>query len=118
MLWGAYAQKKGKSLDTKKHLVLKSVHPSPLSAHRGFFDAGHFRKANEYLGKHGKTPIDWSYLPAEEADPLTSEFYATNSLNPLSSKIPQQELKDYPPNLPIISDAPVPENLSNTNPSL
>ncbi|PIA13297.1 uracil-DNA glycosylase [Coemansia reversa NRRL 1564] len=86
MLWGAYAQKKGKSLDTKKHLVLKSVHPSPLSAHRGFFEAGHFRKANKYLEEHGKLPIDWSYLPAEEADPLTSEF--TNTLDPLTSKIP------------------------------
>ncbi|KAJ2081161.1 uracil DNA glycosylase [Coemansia sp. RSA 988] len=80
MLWGAYAQKKGKSVDKNKHLVLKSVHPSPLSAHRGFFDAGHFRKANVYLEEHGEQPIDWSFLPAEEADPLTSEHQATKAL--------------------------------------
>ncbi|KAJ2859270.1 uracil DNA glycosylase [Coemansia aciculifera] len=63
MLWGAYAQKKGSHVDGRKHLVLKSVHPSPLSASRGFFDAGHFRKANEYLVKQGLEPIDWSHLP-------------------------------------------------------
>ncbi|KAJ2076867.1 hypothetical protein GGI16_008265 [Coemansia sp. S142-1] len=63
MLWGAYAQKKGSHVDRRKHLVLKSVHPSPLSASRGFFDAGHFRKANEYLVKQGLEPIDWSHLP-------------------------------------------------------
>ncbi|KAJ2740708.1 uracil DNA glycosylase [Coemansia sp. BCRC 34301] len=64
MLWGSYAQKKGSHVDSKKHLVLKSVHPSPLSASRGFFDAGHFRKANEYLVKQGLEPIDWTNLPA------------------------------------------------------
>ncbi|KAJ2730773.1 uracil DNA glycosylase [Coemansia sp. BCRC 34962] len=63
MLWGSYAQKKGARVDGRKHLVLKTVHPSPLSASRGFFDAGHFRKANEYLAKHGLKPINWSYLP-------------------------------------------------------
>ncbi|KAJ2506700.1 uracil DNA glycosylase [Coemansia sp. RSA 2052] len=63
MLWGSYAQKKGAHVDGKKHLVLKSVHPSPLSASRGFFDAGHFRKANEYLAAQGLEPIDWTHLP-------------------------------------------------------
>ncbi|KAJ2233143.1 uracil DNA glycosylase [Coemansia sp. RSA 1722] len=66
MLWGSYAQKKGSSVDAKKHLVLKSVHPSPLSASRGFFDAGHFKKANEYLRSTGQTEIDWAHLPSNE----------------------------------------------------
>ncbi|KAJ1643560.1 uracil DNA glycosylase [Coemansia erecta] len=66
MLWGAYAQKKGQTVDSKKHLVLKAVHPSPLSASRGFFDAGHFKKANEYLRSNGKPEIDWSCLPDKE----------------------------------------------------
>lgn len=60
MLWGAYAQKKGCFIDQNKHLVLQSVHPSPLSAHRGFIGCGHFSKANEYLRKTGQTPINWS----------------------------------------------------------
>lgn len=60
MLWGSYAQKKGAFIDQKRHLVLKSVHPSPLSAHRGFLGCGHFKKANEYLEAHGRTPIDWT----------------------------------------------------------
>jgi uracil-DNA glycosylase len=59
MLWGAYAQKKGQFIDQKKHLVLKAVHPSPLSAHRGFLGCGHFSKANAYLESIGSTPIDW-----------------------------------------------------------
>ncbi len=59
MLWGAYAQKKGASIDTTKHLVLKAPHPSPLSAHRGFFGCGHFSKANDYLKANGHQPIDW-----------------------------------------------------------
>lgn len=63
MLWGAYAQKKGAQVDKSKHCVLKSVHPSPLSASRGFFDCGHFRKANKYLTEHNKQPIDWNHLP-------------------------------------------------------
>lgn len=59
LLWGSFAQRKGANIDTKKHLVLKSVHPSPLSAHRGFFGTQHFSKTNEYLIQHNKTPIDW-----------------------------------------------------------
>ena len=63
MLWGAYAQKKGKLLDTNKHCVLASAHPSPLSAHRGFVGNDHFVKANAYLQKTEQAEIDWS-VPA------------------------------------------------------
>ncbi len=59
LLWGNYAQAKASIIDTKKHLVLKAVHPSPLSAHRGFIGCGHFSKTNEYLLSLGKEPIDW-----------------------------------------------------------
>ena len=59
ILWGAYAQKKGAFIDRNKHLVLSSPHPSPLSAHHGFFGNRHFSRANEYLVAHGATPIDW-----------------------------------------------------------
>lgn len=59
MLWGNYAQQKGAVVDGQKHLVLKSVHPSPLSAYRGFFGCGHFSTANEYLLKNGISPINW-----------------------------------------------------------
>ncbi|HRQ61989.1 MAG TPA: uracil-DNA glycosylase [Alphaproteobacteria bacterium] len=62
LLWGSYAQKKGAIIDRTKHLVLESVHPSPLSAHRGFFGCGHFKKANQYLESHGKTPVDWQKI--------------------------------------------------------
>jgi uracil-DNA glycosylase len=63
LLWGSYAQAKGKLIDTRRHRVLKAPHPSPLSAHRGFNGCGHFSRANEYLREHGQTPIDWR-LPA------------------------------------------------------
>ncbi|MBR4806341.1 MAG: uracil-DNA glycosylase [Alphaproteobacteria bacterium] len=59
MLWGSYAQHKAEFVDANKNLILKSVHPSPLSAYRGFFGCRHFSKANEYLVAIGKTPIDW-----------------------------------------------------------
>ncbi len=59
MLWGSYAQKKGEIIDTTRHCVLKSVHPSPLSASRGFFGNKHFSKANAYLRSKGKREIDW-----------------------------------------------------------
>lgn len=58
-LWGAYAQRKGESIDRTRHLVLESVHPSPLSAARGFFGNKHFSRCNEYLAAHGITPVDW-----------------------------------------------------------
>ena len=59
ILWGAYAQKKGAFIDRNKHLVLTSVHPSPLSAYNGFFGNKHFSRTNEYLVQMGKEPIDW-----------------------------------------------------------
>ncbi len=59
ILWGAYAQRKGENIDANRHLVLKSPHPSPLSAHRGFFGNKHFSKANAYLQANGLSPINW-----------------------------------------------------------
>ena len=59
VLWGSYAQRKGAFIDTRKHLVLKGPHPSPLSAHRGFFGCRHFSKINAYLQARGEAPIDW-----------------------------------------------------------
>ncbi len=59
MLWGSYAQKKASLVDVSKNLVLKTVHPSPLSAYRGFFGCKHFSQANDYLIKTGQSPIDW-----------------------------------------------------------
>ena len=59
LLWGSYAIKKGAFIDRTRHLVLTSPHPSPLSAHRGFFGNHHFSRTNEYLTAHGKTPIVW-----------------------------------------------------------
>ena len=60
MLWGNYAKAKGAHIDTHKHLALTAPHPSPFSAHSGFFGCGHFKKANEYLITHGLQPIDWA----------------------------------------------------------
>ncbi len=59
MLWGSYAQRKAEFVNPQNNLILKSVHPSPLSAHRGFFGNHHFSRANEYLVAHGMTPIEW-----------------------------------------------------------
>ena len=59
LLWGKPAREKAKMLNNPKHLVLETVHPSPLSAYRGFFGCGHFKKANEFLIENGETPIDW-----------------------------------------------------------
>jgi len=63
LLWGAYAQRKGSLIDRNRHCVLTSVHPSPLSAHRGFLGCGHFSAANQYLESRGQAPIDWSLPP-------------------------------------------------------
>jgi uracil-DNA glycosylase len=60
LLWGKFAQDKQVLIDESKHLILKSAHPSPLSAHNGFLGNKHFSKTNEYLVKNGKDPIDWS----------------------------------------------------------
>ena len=59
MLWGSYAQRKGQFVDHKRHLVLKAPHPSPLSAHRGFFGCRHFSRCNEWLTGRGESPVDW-----------------------------------------------------------
>ncbi|MCS4533349.1 uracil-DNA glycosylase [Neisseria montereyensis] len=59
LLWGSHAQKKGAFIDRNRHLVLAAPHPSPLSAHRGFFGCKHFSRTNHYLEKHGITPINW-----------------------------------------------------------
>jgi uracil-DNA glycosylase len=68
LLWGSYAQKKGEFIDPSKHYVLKSTHPSPFSAHRGFFGNQHFSKANEYLEKNGKAKIEWQLPDANTLD--------------------------------------------------
>ena len=60
LLWGAYAQKKGRIIDRSRHKVLQAPHPSPLSAHRGFIGCGHFSAANQYLVRRGGVPVDWS----------------------------------------------------------
>lgn len=59
LLWGRYAQEKGKNIDETKHLVLKAAHPSPFSANNGFFGCKHFSQTNEYLKERGLEPIDW-----------------------------------------------------------
>jgi uracil-DNA glycosylase len=77
LLWGSYAQRKGVIIDAKRHCVLKAPHPSPLSAHRGFFGCGHFVAANRYLQARGELPIDWRLPdfpePAGGAQPASSE---------------------------------------------
>ena len=60
LLWGSYAQKKGRLIDRQRHCVLEAPHPSPLSAHRGFLGCRHFSRANDYLASRGQPPIDWS----------------------------------------------------------
>ncbi len=69
LLWGSYAQAKGAIVDSKKHYVLKAAHPSPFSAHSGFFGCRHFSKTNNWLQKRGEKPIEWS-LQKEEERPL------------------------------------------------
>ena len=64
LLWGAHAQSKAGLIDPTRHLLLKSAHPSPLSAHRGFLGNGHFSRANQFLRQHGMLPIDWA-IPAQ-----------------------------------------------------
>ena len=60
MLWGSYAQKKGQFIDASRHKILQAPHPSPLSAHRGFFGCRHFSQANEYLQQSGLSPVNWT----------------------------------------------------------
>ena len=66
MLWGSYAQAKGKVVDPRRHRVLRTTHPSPLSAYRGFLGCGHFSAANDYLVRRGEAPVDWSLPPRAE----------------------------------------------------
>ena len=63
LLWGSYAERKGRIVDRARHLVLVSPHPSPLSAHRGFIGNGHFSRTNEYLTAHGLGAVDWRVVP-------------------------------------------------------
>ena len=63
LLWGSYAQAKGKVIDAQRHRVLRTTHPSPLSAHRGFLGSGHFSATNQYLARRGVAPIDWALPP-------------------------------------------------------
>lgn len=62
MLWGAFAKNKKSLINSSKHLILESPHPSPFSAHKGFFGNNHFKLANEYLIAHGQSPIDWDVM--------------------------------------------------------
>ena len=66
LLWGSYAQAKGKVIDTRRHRVLRAPHPSPLSAHRGFLGCGHFSATNQYLAQRGLSPIDWRLPPRDQ----------------------------------------------------
>lgn len=68
LLWGSYAQAKGKLVDGRRHLVLKAPHPSPLSAHRGFFGCCHFSKVNKWLEDRRLAPIDWALPPPAYLD--------------------------------------------------
>lgn len=68
MLWGSFAQKKSSMIDASRHLILKSVHPSPLSAHRGFIGCGHFSAANTYLQTQGLEPINWQLAARPEVE--------------------------------------------------
>jgi uracil-DNA glycosylase len=67
LLWGAQAQRKGAGIDSARHKVLKAPHPSPLSAHRGFFGCRHFSQTNAWLTGHGIAPVNWA-LPAQRSD--------------------------------------------------
>jgi uracil-DNA glycosylase len=72
MLWGSYAQRKAAFVDADRHLVLKAAHPSPLSAHNGFFGCRHFSKANQFLESRGLPPIDWALPDASTPHPVAS----------------------------------------------
>ncbi|MEO8159971.1 MAG: uracil-DNA glycosylase [Arenimonas sp.] len=70
MLWGSYAQAKGRVIDARRHCVLRAPHPSPLSAHRGFIGCGHFSAANRWLSGRGLAQVDWRLPPAASLPPL------------------------------------------------
>ncbi len=73
ILWGSHAQKKGKKINTQKHLVLSGPHPSPLSAYRGFFGCKHFSKANQWLESRNQRPINWC-IDNSSTDTLSSNM--------------------------------------------
>lgn len=73
ILWGSHAQKKGKNINTQKHLVLSGPHPSPLSAYRGFFGCKHFSKANQWLESRNQRPINWC-IDNSSTDTLSSNM--------------------------------------------
>ncbi|AEF55787.1 uracil-DNA glycosylase [Marinomonas posidonica] len=75
LLWGSYAQQKGRFIDRQTHCVLEAVHPSPLSAYRGFFGCGHFSKTNEYLRQQGKHPIEWALEDIEQDDEKEGQIH-------------------------------------------
>ncbi|WP_149196428.1 uracil-DNA glycosylase [Luteimonas suaedae] len=78
LLWGSYAQAKGKVIDPRRHRVLRTTHPSPLSAHRGFLGCGHFSATNQYLARQGQTPIDWSLPPKAEVELKINDLQANS----------------------------------------
>jgi len=73
LLWGSYAQKKGRFIDTHRHRVLRAPHPSPLSAHRGFIGCGHFSATNQFLSRTGQAPIDWHLPPRAQVEAMLQE---------------------------------------------
>jgi len=79
MLWGSYAQKKGRVIERGRHCVLRAPHPSPLSAHRGFLGCGHFSAANRYLQGRGADPVDWRLPPVAEVQRQLSEAAAAGA---------------------------------------
>jgi hypothetical protein len=96
ILWGAYAQKKGKGIDKKRHLVLTATHPSPLSAYRGetFFACKHFSKTNDYLVRVGKEPIRWEDLPVDVSPPpLPSDVSLSEKVPSVVTEKPEDTLE-------------------------
>jgi uracil-DNA glycosylase len=73
LLWGSYAQAKGKLIDSRRHCVLRAPHPSPLSAHRGFIGCGHFGAANRWLAGRGARPIDWALPPRAAVEAMLAQ---------------------------------------------
>jgi len=73
LLWGSYAQAKGKLIDPRRHRLLKAPHPSPLSAHRGFMGCGHFGEANRHLEQRGLAPIDWMLPSRTKVEAMLGE---------------------------------------------
>lgn len=68
MLWGSYAQRKGRHIDASRHLVLRAPHPSPLSVHRGYIGCDHFQRCNAYLRENGSKAVDWRLPPSDRLD--------------------------------------------------